>query len=165
MSLLALGLLTAGAMAGNAASSGINYFANKKLQSREFKFNAQQAQIQRDFEERMSNTALQRQLADMKAAGYNPASLGLSTGAGAAVPNAYAASGHGSRVNLDLSSGINNIVNSAMSHTLLKNRDMFNHELAKNMTLYTKQLNSAYNVIHNRYSDEFLANGIAMEEL
>lgn len=61
-----------------------------ELQANEF--NAQQAQIQRDFEERMANTAFQRQVADMKRSGVNPA-LTMSPGAsGATVPSGSAAS-------------------------------------------------------------------------
>ena len=55
-------------------------------------FNAAEAQKQRDYEEYMSNTAFQRQTADMQAAGVNPALMYGNGSSGASTPSGNAAS-------------------------------------------------------------------------
>ena len=53
-------------------------------------FNSAEAAKNREWEEYMSNTAVQRKTADLRSAGYNPALA--ATGSGAEVPSGYAAS-------------------------------------------------------------------------
>lgn len=97
-------------------------------------FNAQQAQIQRDWEEKMSNTAYQRAMNDMQAAGINPA-MALSSGASSASTPAGAsasgvqASGRGNVI----SSLINSAANLSKSFNSDKNvaNDINNKSLVK----------------------------------
>lgn len=74
-------------------------------------FNAQQAQLQRDFEERMSSTAYQRAIADIKQAGLNPAMLYASGGNGASTPSGANASGTKGGY-MDAIGGTANLINS-----------------------------------------------------
>lgn len=109
LSLGALALISAISAAGGLANAGVQYAANKSLQkdsqdfnaresqlARDFAaeeaatargFNAEQAQLSRDFEA----TKYQRTVADMKAAGINPAFI---SGAGVSSSSPMASTGN-----------------------------------------------------------------------
>ncbi|WNK12835.1 MAG: DNA pilot protein [Microvirus sp.] len=72
---IAAGISAISSLAGGALSSAgasANNAANNQSAWQMAQFNAGQAQINRDWQERMSNTAYQRAMADMRAAHLNP---------------------------------------------------------------------------------------------
>lgn len=136
VALLALGL-GASAIAGGA-NIGSTIFTNKKnieLQREQNAFNsaealkarlfsAQEAEKQRAYETAMSNTAYQRSMADMEAAGLNPilaasnGGAGTPAGAAATAETAHAAS----RANMqapDIGAVIDGVANTALKSFLL----------------------------------------------
>lgn len=82
-----IGKIISGALPVIGALTGIGGAINQRESAKDTNVaNAQQAQQQMDFQERMANTAHQREISDLKAAGLNPILSGTG-GAGAATPS------------------------------------------------------------------------------
>lgn len=100
---------------GAAAVTGAynNYAVNKQNE-----YNAAQAQINRDYETQMSNTAYQRAYADMAAAGLNPHLAGGQ--GGASTPAGTTATG-AQAMPLDIAGAVNAASNAALTRAQLSN--------------------------------------------
>ena len=88
--LLGGGLLGAGQAGLNMAGSAMTYGEQRKLQKKAQEFEAKQSQINRDWMTEMSNSAHQREVADLRSAGLNPI-LSATGGSGASTPSASTA--------------------------------------------------------------------------
>ena len=128
--LIASGVISA---LGGLANSGISAWAQKDQQA----FNSAEAAKQRQWEEQMSNTAYQRQMADMMSAGVNP---NLVNGLGASTPQGVAASGsaaaHGS---FDTSHIFSSAISAMIAKKQIDSRELLaqmNHVNARELAQY-----------------------------
>lgn len=124
MSIIATALGVGAGLFGGLAGTGAQYGANAALQEDAQVFNAEEAQKQRDWQNMMSSTAYQRQVADMKAAGLSPALLYAGGASGASSGGGSSASSPGASVGAPNMSALN-----AFLDYINRDRD-YDHKLA-----------------------------------
>lgn len=90
-------------------SAAANSALSQKFAEQQMDFNAEQAKLNRDWQANMSNTAHQREVKDLLAAGLNP--ILSSGGTGASTPAGSAASGASGKVDEGYTSALGNYLN------------------------------------------------------
>lgn len=122
--------------------SMITNLFNADSKEKEMEFNAAQAQINRDFQERMSNTAYQRAMEDMKKAGLNPI-LAYQKG-GASAPSGSSASTTAQVYEDSTAKGISASLSSRMNAAQVENLAATNENLKTQNNLINAQAAQAY---------------------
>ena len=109
-------------------------------------FNASEAERQRSFEQEMSSTSYQRAVNDLKAAGFNPASIGLgmngaSTPVGTAASQGYVPSGAMAHSGIANTGYFTNMFGTAANLAMAKDKNFFNKTIAEMKVANASEMN------------------------
>lgn len=144
----------------NAAESALN----RQFQSQEAQtaraFNASEAEKQRSFEQEMSSTSYQRAVNDLKAAGLNPASVGLGLN-GASTPTGATATAGSVPSGSAASSGIantgyfSNIFGTAAQMAMAQDKNFFNKTIAEMKIANASEMNRFTNLTRKEFNEMY----------
>ncbi len=143
----AVGFNALGKKSSNAMLSGIPFIGEGFAQQQSQDFNADQSALNRQWQERMSGSAHQREMADLKAAGLNPI---LTTNAGASTPAGAQAQGSG----MSGASSASNMMKSVFNQEKQKNQQTINLlKEQKGKTTAEKEAAQKTTSLLNKYGD------------
>lgn len=135
---------------GALLGAGMSYFgqnsanrSNRQIAREQMQFQAEQTQQQMDFQERMSNTAYQRAISDMEAAGLNPI-LAYNMG-GASSPPGAAAAGASQTMRNTMSGAVSSALDARRMFAEVRNLDAQNKNLDvqnENLRKLTQEIES-----------------------
>lgn len=126
--------------------------AQQALAAREF--SSAEAVKQRDWEKMMSDTSYQRQRADLEAAGYNPASIGMTqgastpsgaTGMATSARGVAASSSSGFVPQMSMGSYFSNLMSSAIAYKMSQDKNFTNKAIAEMYNSNARQMNDMTN--------------------
>lgn len=106
--------------ASNLVNTGVNIWSQKDQQA----FNSAEAQKARDWQTEMSNTAYQRSVADMEAAGINPNLLAGGGGQASSSAGAVASGSAAARGSFDFSSIFSNAIASLIAKDKISSSEL-----------------------------------------
>lgn len=137
---MAFPILAAAAIGGSVLGTMMTNSANKEMNSENNAANAAMSAENRAWQERMSNTAHQREVSDLRAANLNPI-LSASGGSGASTPSGSVATMNANRMEDALGKGVSSALQAA---NLQKDLEMADSQKALNVSAIELQQNTQH---------------------